>query len=64
MNNPLEFKWLEDFLSLMELGNFSAAAKARFVTQSAFSRRIQAWEVWVACAVMGAQCRWGGQVGM
>ncbi|HAS8497933.1 TPA: LysR family transcriptional regulator [Vibrio vulnificus] len=47
MNNPLEFKWLEDFLSLMELGNFSAAAKARFVTQSAFSRRIQALEVWI-----------------
>lgn len=43
----MEFKWLDDFMSLMELGNFSAAAKARHVTQSAFSRRIQALELWV-----------------
>ncbi|MUJ29132.1 LysR family transcriptional regulator [Aliivibrio fischeri] len=42
-----EFKWLEDFMSLIELGNFSAAAKSRYVTQSAFSRRIQALELWV-----------------
>ena len=45
--NVLEFKWLCDFMSLMELGNFSAAAKARHVTQSAFSRRIQALELWI-----------------
>jgi len=43
----MEFKWLDDFMSLMELGNFSAAAQARHVTQSAFSRRIQALELWV-----------------
>ncbi|EAS45638.1 LysR family transcriptional regulator [Photobacterium profundum] len=43
----MEFKWLDDFMSLRELGNFSAAAQARYVTQSAFSRRIQALEVWV-----------------
>lgn len=43
----MEFKWLDDFMSLRELGNFSAAAQARHVTQSAFSRRIQALEVWV-----------------
>lgn len=43
----IEFKWLEDFISLIELGNFSAAAKSRYVTQSAFSRRIQALELWV-----------------
>ncbi|KLU79730.1 transcriptional regulator [Aliivibrio fischeri] len=34
-------------MSLIELGNFSAAAKSRYVTQSAFSRRIQALELWV-----------------
>ncbi|WP_299735235.1 LysR substrate-binding domain-containing protein [uncultured Endozoicomonas sp.] len=45
--SSLEFKWLHDFMSLKELGNFSAAAKARHVTQSAFSRRIQALELWV-----------------
>ncbi|MGR5063958.1 LysR family transcriptional regulator [Photobacterium sp. DNB22_13_2] len=43
----MDFKWLEDFMSLRELGNFGAAAKARHVTQSAFSRRIQALELWV-----------------
>ncbi|CAM3597309.1 LysR substrate-binding domain-containing protein [Parendozoicomonas haliclonae] len=43
----LDFKWLEDFLYLKELGSFSAASKARHVTQSAFSRRIQALELWV-----------------
>ncbi|MGF1756992.1 LysR substrate-binding domain-containing protein [Photobacterium sagamiensis] len=43
----MEFKWLDDFMSLREQGNFSAAAQARHVTQSAFSRRIQALEVWV-----------------
>ncbi|MCW8327197.1 LysR substrate-binding domain-containing protein [Photobacterium sp. SDRW27] len=43
----MEFKWLDDFMSLREHGNFSAAAQARHVTQSAFSRRIQALELWV-----------------
>ncbi|PSW15516.1 LysR family transcriptional regulator [Photobacterium rosenbergii] len=43
----MDFKWLDDFMSLRELGNFGAAAKARHVTQSAFSRRIQALELWV-----------------
>ena len=43
----MDFKWLEDFVCLMDLGNFGAAAKARHVTQSAFSRRIQALELWV-----------------
>ncbi len=45
--SSLEFKWLDDFISLKDLGNFSAAATARHVTQSAFSRRIQALELWV-----------------
>ncbi|USE35011.1 LysR family transcriptional regulator [Endozoicomonas sp. SCSIO W0465] len=45
--SSLEFKWLDDFISLKDLGNFSAAAAARHVTQSAFSRRIQALEFWV-----------------
>ncbi|MGF1698988.1 LysR substrate-binding domain-containing protein [Photobacterium makurazakiensis] len=43
----MDFKWLDDFICLMELSNFGAAAKARNVTQSAFSRRIQALELWV-----------------
>lgn len=39
-----EFKWLEDFITLAVTKNFSNAAKQRFVTQSAFSRRIKSLE--------------------
>ncbi|OED44266.1 hypothetical protein ACH42_08020 [Endozoicomonas sp. (ex Bugula neritina AB1)] len=42
--NNLETKWLEDFLALAELRNFSRAAQSRNVTQPAFSRRIQTLE--------------------
>ena len=40
----MELIWLEDFLVLAEIGNFSRAAQARNVTQPAFSRRIRALE--------------------
>lgn len=40
----LETKWLEDFLALAELRNFSRAAQLRNVTQPAFSRRIRSLE--------------------
>ncbi len=40
----LETKWLEDFLALAELRNFSRAAQRRNVTQPAFSRRIRGLE--------------------
>ena len=43
MNN-IETKWLEDFLALAELRNFSRAAEYRSVTQPAFSRRIRSLE--------------------
>lgn len=43
----MELVWLEDFLALAELGNFSRAAEARNVTQPAFSRRIRALEAWL-----------------
>ena len=43
MNN-IESKWLEDFLALAELRNFSRAAQFRNVTQPAFGRRIRALE--------------------
>ncbi|MDV7104962.1 LysR family transcriptional regulator [Vibrio sp. TH_r3] len=45
----IETKWLQDFLKLAELGNFSKAAIERNVTQSTFSRRIQALENAVGC---------------
>jgi LysR family transcriptional regulator, hypochlorite-specific transcription factor HypT len=44
---PMEFIWLEDFLALVDCGNFSRAAELRHVTQPAFSRRIRALERWV-----------------
>jgi DNA-binding transcriptional LysR family regulator len=40
----LESKWLEDFLTLVELRNFSQAAEARNLSQPAFSRRIRSLE--------------------
>jgi DNA-binding transcriptional LysR family regulator len=43
----MDLKWLEDFLSLCETGNFSRSAEARHITQPAFSRRIRALEAWV-----------------
>lgn len=43
----MELKWLEDFLSLARTRSFSRAAEERHVTQSAFSRRIQALEQWL-----------------
>lgn len=48
MHTPgiLETKWLEDFVALAETHSFSRAAQLRHITQSAFSRRIQALEAW------------------
>ncbi len=43
----LELTWLEDCLTLAETLNFSKASSARYVTQPAFSRRIQSLEEWV-----------------
>ncbi len=43
----MELKWLEDFLSLADTRSFSRSAEARHVTQPAFSRRIQALELWL-----------------
>lgn len=43
----MELKWLEDFLAVYRLASFSKAAKARNVTQPAFSRRVQALEMWL-----------------
>ncbi|SFG95443.1 LysR family transcriptional regulator [Methylobacterium gossipiicola] len=48
----MELKWLEDFLSLAETRSFSRSAEARHVTQSAFSRRIQALELWLGVGLI------------
>jgi DNA-binding transcriptional LysR family regulator len=46
-SGPLDTNWLEDFLTVLEQGNFSRAAEHRAVTQPALSRRIRALEEWV-----------------
>lgn len=43
----MEITWLEDLIELDAARNFSAAAKARNITQPAFSRRVKALENWV-----------------
>jgi hypothetical protein len=43
----MELAWLEDFIALVEAGNFLRAAERRYITQPAFSRRIRALEAWV-----------------
>ncbi|WP_147127265.1 LysR family transcriptional regulator [Shimia ponticola] len=37
----MRLEWLEDILAVVETGSFSEAAERRFLTQSAFSRRIR-----------------------
>lgn len=43
----MELKWLEDFLSLCNTGNFRESSEQRFVSQPAFSRRIRSLENWL-----------------
>ena len=43
----MEVKWIEDFLALTQYKTFSKAARARSLTQSGLSRRIQALEQWL-----------------
>lgn len=42
-----DLAWLEDCVALADTLNFSKAAALRYVTQPAFSRRIQSLEEWV-----------------
>lgn len=53
----MDLTWLDDFLALAELRNFSRAADSRNVTQPAFSRRIRALEEWLGTPLFlrGAQ---------
>ncbi len=43
----MEFDWLEDFVALVDSGNFSRAAEKRNISQPAFSRRIRMLETWL-----------------
>ena len=43
----MDLNWLRDFECLARTLNFTRAANERNITQSAFSRRIKALEIWV-----------------
>lgn len=45
----MRLEWIEDILSVAEMGSFNAAAEARFLTPSAFTRRIRAIEEALGC---------------
>lgn len=42
----MDMRWLQDFIVLAEIGNFTHAASQRNLSQAAFSRRIMALEAW------------------
>ncbi len=48
----MDINWLEDFVCLARTLNFTRAAEERNITQSAFSRRIKALEIWVGAALI------------
>ena len=48
----MEFKWLEDFISIASTGSFSKSASERHTTQPTFSRRIQSLEKWVGAELV------------
>ena len=52
----MDFRWLQDFLSLAELGNFTEAAEARHSSQPAFSRRIQSLEESLGVELIDRSC--------
>jgi LysR family transcriptional regulator, hypochlorite-specific transcription factor HypT len=47
----MDSEWLDDYLALLEFGNFSRAAERRNVSQPSFSRRIRALEDWVGASL-------------
>jgi DNA-binding transcriptional LysR family regulator len=53
----VELKWLKDFEALAEHRSFSKAAKARHVTQPAFSRRIRSLEDWLGIILVDRELR-------
>lgn len=48
----MDVRWLQDFLTVAERGNFTRAADERNVSQAAFSRRIQALEGWLGVTLI------------
>ncbi|WP_241075417.1 LysR family transcriptional regulator [Achromobacter insuavis] len=48
----MDTRWLQDFITLSELRNFTRAAEARNLSQAAFSRRIQSLENWAGARLI------------
>ncbi|WP_282605506.1 LysR family transcriptional regulator [Pelagibius sp. Alg239-R121] len=48
----MDINWLEDFVCLARTLNFTRAAEERNITQSAFSRRIKALEIWAGAPLI------------
>lgn len=47
----MRLEWIEDILAVLDSGSFSAAAERRFLTPSAFTRRIRGIEASLGCAL-------------
>lgn len=47
----MRLEWIEDILAVAEMGSFNSAAEARFLTPSAFTRRIRMIEETLGCAL-------------
>ncbi len=48
----MDTRWIQDFVTLAEVGNFTRAAELRNLSQAAFSRRVQALEHWVGAKLI------------
>lgn len=48
----MDIRWLQDFLTVAETGNFTRAAEIRNVSQAAFSRRIKSLEEWLGTTLI------------
>ena len=48
----MDLKWFEDLIAVAEKGHFARAAEARFLTQSALSRRIKSLETWIGAELL------------
>jgi DNA-binding transcriptional LysR family regulator len=53
----MEISWLDDFLALSEVRNFSRAAESRHISQPAFSRRIRMLEGWIGAPLIERDTR-------
>jgi LysR family transcriptional regulator, hypochlorite-specific transcription factor HypT len=53
----MDIGWIEDFLALARIRNFSRAATERNITQPAFSRRIRAIEDWIGSELIDRSMR-------